>query len=109
MFEMIGAVRGVAIQPADVEARPSISRPIQHRRRAGVPAVAARLSHGGRGAGREPADCCMVASHVWDAIGAQSVGFSAALITRPGNAPLPAPGLPQPNIVAPTCRRLRPV
>ena len=32
----------------------------------------------------------MVAAHVWDTIGAQSVGFSAALITRPGNAPLPS-------------------
>jgi 2-haloacid dehalogenase len=44
--------------------------------------------------------CCMVAAHVWDTIGAQSAGFSAALITRPGNAPLPTPGLPQPNFVA---------
>ena len=51
--------------------------------------------------GVEPADCCMVASHVWDTIGAQSVGFSAGLITRPGNALLPSPGVPQPNVVAP--------
>lgn len=51
--------------------------------------------------GVEPSDCCMVACHVWDTIGAQSVGFSAGLITRRGNAPLPVPGLPQPNIVAP--------
>ena len=48
-----------------------------------------------------PSACCMVASHVWDTIGAQSVGFSAGLITRPGNAPLPVSGLPQPNVVAP--------
>jgi len=47
-----------------------------------------------------PSSCCMVAAHVWDTIGAQSAGFSAALITRPGNAPLPIPGLPQPNFVA---------
>ncbi|WP_435009331.1 haloacid dehalogenase type II [Tundrisphaera lichenicola] len=46
-------------------------------------------------------DCCMVASHVWDTIGAQSVGFSAGLITRPGNAPLSVLGLPQPDVVAP--------
>jgi 2-haloacid dehalogenase len=46
-----------------------------------------------------PADCCMVAAHVWDTIGAQSVGMAGALITRPGNAPLPLPGLPQPNVV----------
>src|ERR1700743_390766 len=47
-----------------------------------------------------PTDCMMVAAHVWDTIGAQSAGFSAALITRPGNASLPTPGLPQPNFVA---------
>jgi 2-haloacid dehalogenase len=45
-----------------------------------------------------PADCCMIAAHVWDTIGGQSVGMAGALITRPGNAPLPVPGLPQPNI-----------
>lgn len=50
--------------------------------------------------GVAPADCMMVAAHVWDTIGAQSAGFSAALITRPGNAPLPIPDLPQPAIVA---------
>jgi 2-haloacid dehalogenase len=47
-----------------------------------------------------PADCMMVAAHVWDTIGAQSAGFSGALITRPGNALLPIPDLPQPTIVA---------
>jgi 2-haloacid dehalogenase len=46
------------------------------------------------------ASCCMVAAHVWDTVGAQSAGFSAALVTRPGNAPLPVEGLPQPNFVA---------
>ena len=51
--------------------------------------------------GVAPSACCMVATHVWDTIGAQSVGFSAGLITRPGNAPLPVSGLPQPNVVAP--------
>jgi 2-haloacid dehalogenase len=44
-----------------------------------------------------PAECMMVAAHVWDTIGAQSAGLSAALITRPGNAPLPLDGLPQPT------------
>ena len=48
-----------------------------------------------------PADCCMVACHVWDTIGAQSAGLAAGLITRPGNALLPIDGLPQPNVVAP--------
>lgn len=47
-----------------------------------------------------PAECMMVAAHVWDTIGAQSAGFSGALITRPGNALLPIPDLPQPAIVA---------
>ena len=53
-----------------------------------------------------PADCMMVAAHVWDTIGAQSAGFSAALITRPGNAPLPLDGLPQPTLVAADLRQL---
>ncbi len=48
-----------------------------------------------------PAAMCMVAAHVWDTIGAQSVGCSGALIARPGNAPLPVHGLPQPQAVAP--------
>jgi 2-haloacid dehalogenase len=47
-----------------------------------------------------PSSLCMVAAHVWDTIGAQSVGYAGALITRPGNAPLPVRGLPQPQIVA---------
>jgi 2-haloacid dehalogenase len=53
-----------------------------------------------------PADCMMVAAHVWDTIGAQSVGFSGALITRPGNAALPVPGLPQPTVIATDLRDL---
>jgi 2-haloacid dehalogenase len=47
-----------------------------------------------------PGSCCMVAAHVWDTIGAQSAGMQAALLTRPGNAPLLIDGVPQPNIVA---------
>jgi 2-haloacid dehalogenase len=43
---------------------------------------------------------CMVAAHVWDTIGAQSVGYYGALIARPGNALLPVRGLPQPQVVA---------
>ena len=48
-----------------------------------------------------PAAICMVAAHVWDTIGAQSVGCSGALVTRSGNAPLPVHGLPQPQAIAP--------
>ena len=51
--------------------------------------------------GVAPQSCCLVAAHVWDTIGAQAAGMSSALITRPGNALLPVPGLPQPNVVAP--------
>jgi 2-haloacid dehalogenase len=53
-----------------------------------------------------PAECMMVAAHVWDTIGAQSAGFTAALITRPGNAPLPLEGLPRPTLVAADLRQL---
>jgi 2-haloacid dehalogenase len=53
-----------------------------------------------------PADCMMVAAHVWDTIGAQSAGFRGALITRPGNAPLPVDGLPQPTLIATDLREL---
>ncbi len=54
----------------------------------------------------QPAECMMVAAHVWDTIGAQSAGFSGALITRPGNALLPIPDLPQPAVVANDLRDL---
>jgi 2-haloacid dehalogenase len=50
--------------------------------------------------GVAPAECMMVAAHAWDTIGAQAAGFGGALITRPGNAALPAPGVPQPDVVA---------
>lgn len=53
-----------------------------------------------------PADCMMVAAHVWDTVGAQNVGYSSALITRPGNPPLPVDGLPQPDLVASDLRQL---
>jgi 2-haloacid dehalogenase len=53
-----------------------------------------------------PAACMMIAAHVWDTIGAQSAGYDAALITRPGNATLPLDGLPQPTLVAPDLRQL---
>lgn len=46
-----------------------------------------------------PADCMMVAAHVWDLLGAHNVGFGSALIARPGNPPLPVAGLPQPDLV----------
>ena len=56
--------------------------------------------------GVPPSECMMVAAHVWDTIGAQAAGFSGALITRPGNAPLPARDLPQPTVIAADLREL---
>ncbi len=56
--------------------------------------------------GVPPSECMMVAAHVWDTIGAQAAGFSGALITRPGNAPLPAHDLPQPTVIAADLREL---
>ena len=50
--------------------------------------------------GIAPGDMCLVACHVWDTLGAQFFGASAALVLRAGNAPLPLEGLPQPTIVA---------
>jgi 2-haloacid dehalogenase len=52
--------------------------------------------------GVSPSQICMVAAHVWDTIGAQSVGCSGALIARPGNAPLRVKGVPEPQIVGST-------
>jgi len=51
-------------------------------------------------AGVDVSDCMMVAAHAWDTIGAQGAGMRSALITRPGNAPLVVPGVPQPTVVA---------
>jgi 2-haloacid dehalogenase len=56
--------------------------------------------------GVAPGDCLMVAAHVWDVIGAQGVGMRGALITRPGNPPLPVDGLPQPDLVVADLRQL---
>ena len=47
-------------------------------------------------------ELCMIASHPWDLIGARAAGCSAALIKRPGVAPLIVPGVGQPQITAPT-------
>jgi 2-haloacid dehalogenase len=46
-----------------------------------------------------PADCLMVAAHVWDLLGADHVGFGSALVTRGVNTPLHVAGLPQPDLV----------
>lgn len=45
----------------------------------------------------DPGDICLIASHVWDTIGAGAVGWQAALILREGNAPLDVG--PQPDYI----------
>ena len=44
------------------------------------------------------ADLCLVACHVWDTIGLQTLGGKGALVTHGVNAPLPVG--PQPDLVA---------
>jgi len=43
---------------------------------------------------------CMVACHLWDTIGAQSVGCQGAFITRPNNSLLHAPNVPRPDFTS---------
>jgi 2-haloacid dehalogenase len=45
----------------------------------------------------DPGDICLIASHVWDTIGAAAAGWQAGLILREGNAPLDVG--PQPNYI----------
>jgi len=42
---------------------------------------------------------CLVAAHAWDTLGAQTAGCLAALVTRSGNAPLPLPTVPMPDVI----------
>jgi 2-haloacid dehalogenase len=55
-----------------------------------------------QGTGTRLSELCMIASHPWDLIGARTAGCSAALIMRPGVAPLIVQGVMQPQIIAPT-------
>jgi 2-haloacid dehalogenase len=45
----------------------------------------------------DPAGLCLIASHVWDTIGAGAAGWQTALILREGNAPLDVG--PQPDYI----------
>jgi 2-haloacid dehalogenase len=47
--------------------------------------------------GVEPGNICLIASHVWDTLGAVATGWQAALILREGNAPLDVG--PQPDYI----------
>ncbi len=44
-----------------------------------------------------PGNICLIASHVWDTLGALAAGWQAGLILREGNAPLDVG--PQPNYI----------
>ncbi len=52
--------------------------------------------------GVAPNDICMVATHIWDLIGAQAVGCRTAFVSWADNAPLPVVDWPQPEVAAPT-------
>ncbi len=56
-------------------------------------------SHVAKEMDAETSDLCMVACHLWDTIGAQAAGCTAALLKRPGNAVMPINGVPAPDIV----------
>lgn len=51
-------------------------------------------------------ELCLVACHLWDTLGAQVAGCRGAFLTRPGNAFLPAEGVPVPDLVAATMTEL---
>ena len=48
----------------------------------------------------ETSELCLIASHLWDAIGAQAAGCQGAFLKRPYNAMLPASNVPTPNFMA---------
>lgn len=48
----------------------------------------------------DTADLCLVACHLWDTIGAQAAGCRGAFLTRPYNALLSAPNVPNPDFIA---------
>lgn len=53
--------------------------------------------------GAEPATLRLIAAHTWDTLGAMAAGYAAALVTRPGNAPLlvgDQPDIVEPNLIA---------
>ena len=150
VLEMLGAIHGVSVKPADVDElkallltmppHPDVEEGLATLQRAGFRMVTCTNSppnphgkspveHAGlahyferqlsvhtlcafkpaqqvyhtvaQELGVSPASCCMIAAHVWDTLGAQSAGFSAALVTRSNNAPLPLKAIPQPQIIAP--------
>ncbi len=62
--------------------------------------------HAAEALGVEPAAICMVATHIWDLLGAQAVGCRTAFVSWTENALLPIAELPQPDVVARTMAAL---
>lgn len=62
--------------------------------------------HAAEALGVEPAAICMVATHIWDLLGAQAVGCRTAFVSWSDNALLPVTELPQPDVAAPTMTAL---
>ena len=56
--------------------------------------------------GVDVSSLCMVACHIWDTIGAQSVGCRGAFIARPHNSILHVPGVPEPDFTSPDLAKL---
>ena len=50
--------------------------------------------------GVDMSNLCMVACHLWDTIGAQSVGCQGAFIARPHNNVLYVPNVPRPDFTS---------
>jgi len=50
--------------------------------------------------GVDTSNLCMVACHLWDTIGAQSVGCQGAFIARPHNSVLHVPNVPRPDFTS---------
>lgn len=53
--------------------------------------------------GAEPHTLRLIACHTWDTLGAIAAGYAAALVTRPGNAPLlvgDQPDIVEPDLIA---------
>jgi 2-haloacid dehalogenase len=53
--------------------------------------------------GVEPGTLRLIAAHTWDTLGASAAGYAAALVARPGNAPLlvgDQPDIVEPDLIA---------
>jgi 2-haloacid dehalogenase len=95
VLRMLAATRGITVSDADgaeLTDRFSVDETVRRHKPAPEAhhSVAAALEV-------DPGDICLIASHVWDTIGAGAAGWQTALILREGNAPLGVG--PQPNYI----------